>query len=128
MSSHRHEDLPALINAAITGYRSDTAVLALIALSLPMSLDLKAPYIERVTRSIGNIALKLRKAAVVTRLAYGNKVVKDIVKRLTILTIVFIFALQRIPVKLTRSRRGGSSCGILHEKVSVRKHRHVGIE
>src|SRR6516164_7218931 len=36
--------------------------------------------------------------------------------------------LQRIPVKLTRSRRGGSSCGILHEKVSVRKHRHVGIE
>src|SRR5262249_35161441 len=36
--------------------------------------------------------------------------------------------LQRIPVKLTRSRRGGSSCGILHEKVSVRKHRRVGIE
>src|SRR5262249_20632048 len=36
--------------------------------------------------------------------------------------------LQRIPVKLTRSRRGGSSCRILHEKVSVRKHRRVGIE
>src|SRR5215813_10209931 len=39
-----------------------------------------------------------------------------------------ICKLQRIPVKLTRSRRGGSSCDILHEKVSVRKHRHVGIE
>ena len=37
-------------------------------------------------------------------------------------------ALQRIPVKLTRSRRGGSSCGILYEKVSVRKHRRVCIE
>ena len=37
-------------------------------------------------------------------------------------------AITRIPVKLTRSRRGGSSCDILHEKVSVRKHRHVGIE
>src|SRR5262249_33304270 len=37
-------------------------------------------------------------------------------------------SLQRIPVKLTRSRRGGSSCRILHEKVSVRKHRRVGIE
>jgi hypothetical protein len=36
--------------------------------------------------------------------------------------------LQRIPVKLTRSRRGGISCGILHEKVSVQKHRRVGIE
>jgi len=36
--------------------------------------------------------------------------------------------LQRIPVKLIRSRRGGSSCRILHEKVSVRKHRRVGIE
>ena len=36
--------------------------------------------------------------------------------------------LQRIPVKLTRSRRGGSSCDILYEKVSVRKHRRVCIE
>jgi putative ABC transport system substrate-binding protein len=36
--------------------------------------------------------------------------------------------LQRIPVKLPRSRRGGSSCGILHEKVSVRKLQRVGIE
>ena len=43
-------------------------------------------------------------------------------------SLLGMLALQRIPVKLTRSRRGGSSCGILHEKVSVRKHRHVGIE
>jgi phosphoribosylformylglycinamidine cyclo-ligase len=36
--------------------------------------------------------------------------------------------LQRIPVKLTHSRHVGSSCGILYEKVSVRKHRRAGIE
>src|SRR5262249_55644776 len=45
-----------------------------------------------------------------------------------IFTYALLLNLQRIPVKLTRSRRGGSSCDILHEKVSVRKHRHVGIE
>src|SRR5262249_45190915 len=39
-----------------------------------------------------------------------------------------LWRLQRIPVKLTHSRHGGSSCGILHEKASVRKHRRVGIE
>jgi ATP-binding cassette subfamily B protein len=42
--------------------------------------------------------------------------------------VAFLSALQRIPVKLPRSRRGGSSCGILHEKVSVRKLQRVGIE
>src|SRR5262252_6684975 len=36
--------------------------------------------------------------------------------------------LQRIPVKLTRIRHVGSSCGILYGKVSARKHRRVGIE
>ena len=36
--------------------------------------------------------------------------------------------LQRIPVKLIHSPRVGSSCGILYEKVSVRKHRRAGIE
>src|SRR6516164_6841609 len=36
--------------------------------------------------------------------------------------------LQQIPVKLTHSRHVESSCGILHEKASVRKHRRGGVE
>ena len=38
-----------------------------------------------------------------------------------------IGVLQQIPVKLTHSRHVGNNCGILHEKVSVRKHRRAGI-
>ena len=36
--------------------------------------------------------------------------------------------LQRIPVKLTRSLHVGSNCGILHGKLSLRKHQRVYIE
>src|SRR6516225_4281711 len=36
--------------------------------------------------------------------------------------------LQQIPVKLTHSQHVESSCGILHEKASVRKHRRGGVE